>query len=565
MSKEPSPDAHPESGMSTPPASDGRSPAVSRRSFLTAAGGTAVALSILPGNDALAQVVSGDSIVPRNRRSDGTRRGKAFSVRRSSAEFQRDLPLPANEANGDEILHGSSFACFSKTLPHDALGEVSSADYATYFKALESGSDQDFANIPIRGPVRLGNPRAAFTFTLEGADSHHLTLARAPQFSSSETGAEMAELYWRALTRDVPFGTYESHELIGIAAEDLSSLSGYKGPKIGGRVTPQTIFRTPLAGDLKGPIISQFLWKPIPFGAIPVEQRMLTGLPSIDYMTRYDDWLSIQNGGRPPVIALDPMPRYIRSGRDLAIYLRSDFSYQAFLSAALILQGMGARLDGGNPYVGNSIEGGFITFGGAHLVDVVARVAIAALKAAWYQKWLVHRRLRPEEFAGRVHNHVTGRKTYPISEELLASRGLEMTRDQFGTALLPMAYPEGCPPFPAYPGGHAAISGACVTVLKAFFDETFVIPNAVVASTDGLSLLPWTGEPLTIGNELEKLASNIGIGRDTAGVHYRSDEIESFKLGEEVAIRIMQDTRNCYQETFAGFTLRKFDGTVITI
>jgi hypothetical protein len=71
----------------------------------------------------------------------------------------------------------------------------------------------------------------------------------------------------------------------------------------------------------------------------------------------------------------------------------------------------------------------------------------------------------------------------------------------------PQAYPEGCPTHPAFPGAHATIAGAGITVLKAFFNESFVIPNPVVPSDDGLTLRPWTGEPLTIGNELDKLAS----------------------------------------------------------
>lgn len=82
-----------------------------------------------------------------------------------------------------------------------------------------------------------------------------------------------------------------------------------------------------------------------------------------------------------------------------------------------------------------------------------------------------------------------------------------------------MAYPEGCPLHPAYPTGHAAIAGACVTVLKAFFQAAFVIPNPVEESLDGLLLLPYRGPDLAVGGELNKLASNIAVGRDTAGVH----------------------------------------------
>ncbi|WP_238933389.1 vanadium-dependent haloperoxidase [Brevibacillus choshinensis] len=128
-----------------------------------------------------------------------------------------------------------------------------------------------------------------------------------------------------------------------------------------------------------------------------------------------------------------------------------------------------------------------------------------------------------------------------------------------------MAYPEGCPTHPSYPAGHACIAGAGITMLKAFSNESFVIPNPVEASPDGLSLLPYSGAPLTLGNELNKLAANIALGRDTAGVHWRSDGIEGLKLGEAVAIGILQDYSNTYHEKFSGFSLTTFDGKTITI
>jgi hypothetical protein len=101
-----------------------------------------------------------------------------------------------------------------------------------------------------------------------------------------------------------------------------------------------------------------------------------------------------------------------------------------------------------------------------------------------------------------------------------------------GSYLCPQAYPEGCPTHPAYPGATATIGGAGVRVLKALFNPNFVIPEPVVPSDDGLSLRPWKGEPLTVGGELNKLAFNMAFGRDTAGVHFRKDELEGIFLGE---------------------------------
>ncbi len=142
---------------------------------------------------------------------------------------------------------------------------------------------------------------------------------------------------------------------------------------------------------------------------------------------------------------------------------------------------------------------------------------------------------------------------------------LELIFSKHGTYLLPMAFPEGSPTHPAYPAGHAGISGACATILKAFFNEDFVIPNPVVASADGLSLVPYEGPPLTVGGELNKLAANITLGPDIAGVHWRSDSIEGINLGEQVAIGALRDIRATFHEPFEGFRLTKFDGTSIIV
>ncbi len=192
-------------------------------------------------------------------------------------------------------------------------------------------------------------------------------------------------------------------------------------------------------------------------------------------------------------------------------------------------------------------------------------VTNCALHAAWYQKWLVHRRLRPEEFGGAVHNRRTGAANYPVHADVLHSAALDVVFSKNGTYLLPQAYPEGCPTHPAYPAGHAVIAGACATVVKAFFDESFVISTPVEASADGLSLMSYTNQPLTVGGELSKLASNIAFGRNFGGVHWRSDGIEGLKLGEAVAINVLTDMRGCFSERFDGFSLTKFDGMTITI
>jgi hypothetical protein len=85
----------------------------------------------------------------------------------------------------------------------------------------------------------------------------------------------------------------------------------------------------------------------------------------------------------------------------------------------------------------------------------------------------------------------------------------------------------------------------------------------VQPSRDGLSLLSYN-EPdvaqMTIRSELNKLASNVSIGRNHAGVHWRSDYTESVFLGEQVAIQLLQDYGFTYNEDFNGFGLTTFSG-----
>jgi len=175
--------------------------------------------------------------------------------------------------------------------------------------------------------------------------------------------------------------------------------------------------------------------------------------------------------------------------------------------------------------------------------------------------------LRPEAFAGRIHNYITGAAPqYPLgTSDLLHSSVLAKVFSQYGTYLLPMAYPEGSPLHPAYGSGHATVAGACATILKAWFDESYVIPNPIQVSPDGLSLQPYTGAALTVGGELNKLASNIAVSRNIAGVHWRSDAVEALKLGEAVAISVLRDQRLTYNENFPGFTFTKFDGTRVIV
>ena len=538
----------------------------SRRRFLNQfSTGAATVAAIAASGNAQAQVAPGGHAVGPGSAQGMPRAVEAYRTREEAAKRELLTLAPDHPTNEDEARYPNKIGSYSKGLPHNRLGEVDLAAYRSFLAALDSEQPSDFENIIIGLGTKLTNPQAGLAFEMQGPDSHTLAQRPAPAFSSAEEAAEIAENYWMALARDIPFADYEAHPLTQQAARDLGRFSDFRGPKSGGQVALGTLFRANTPGDLAGPFISQFLWMDTPFGAERVDRKMTTTLPGLDYMTNYDEWLAVQNGAAAGPNSFDPVPRYIRNGRDLGQWVHIDVLFQAYFNALLILGRFRAPLDPGNPYNQSRTQIGFGTLGDPFIASVVCAVARPALKAVWYQKWFVHRRLRPEVFAGRIHNHVTGAARYPIHQDILDSPVLQQLTSKNGSALLPMAFPEGSPTHPSYGAGHATVAGACVTVLKAFFDESFVIPDPVEASRDGLSLHPYTGAPLTVGGELNKLASNVAIGRNIAGVHWRSDAIESLKLGEEVAIRYLREEHHCLNEQFPGLSLTRFDGTTITI
>jgi len=539
----------------------------SRRAFLSNAVTSLVAGAAAFSNGPAAAGVRAYGLDLADHAFDAGRRRQAaaYRIRVDSAKLERLRPLPAQRTNGDEGRYRNRIASYSKGLLHNYLGEVDTEAYRSLLYALGSGHPEDFEAIVIGEGARLVNPQAGLAFDLQGPDSHALAMPPAPAFAGAVAAAEIVENYWMALTRDVPFAAYEVDRLATRAASELSGLPGFRGPRSGGRATGATLFRGHTAGDLIGPYVSQFLWLDTPFGAERVDRRMRTSLAGFDYLTGYEEWLAIQNGAAAGPLRVDPHLRYIRNGRDLGEWVHADVLFQAYFNALLILLHLRAPVDPGNPYHASRTQIGFGTLGDPFIASVVCAVARRALKAVWYQKWLVHRRLRPEVFAGRIHNHVTGAARYPLHPDALASEALEEIRLRTGSALLPMAFPEGSPLHPSYGAGHATVAGACVTVLKAFFDEAFVLPHPVEATPDGLLLQPYAGHDLTVGGELNKLASNIALGRNMAGLHWRSDATDSLTLGEELAVRYLTEELTCFNEEPVKLTLTRFDGRTIAI
>lgn len=528
------------------------------------------------------------------------RRKAARAVRDEAAQAQYLDANPLHPDNGDEARYPNRIGSSTKGLAHDPhTGEVLPGAYDALIAALQSGSFDDFQAMAENGHLgcsdparrrRFVNPQSAYAYDLEGIDSYQLVEPPPPAFSSAEEAAEMVELYWMALLRDMRFTEYETDLRAQQAANDLSGLSDFRGPKRGDVVTPATLFRNDYPGCLTGPYISQFLLQPIDFGAQRLDTRVTARPPGLDFVTTFDEWLGIINGCQPPdPPATKALPRvYCHNGRAIAEYVHRDVLFQAYLVACVNMLDNGYRADRGNPYgqfldlsgtgrplplgmTGAKADIGFATFGAPWIAGFVCEVATRALKHQWFQKWLVHRRLRPEEFGGHVEVQRLKRARYPFHPDLFSSAVLaEIETNYSGTHLLPQAFPEGSPVHTAYGSGHATVAGACVTVLKWFFDETDHVKNPVIPDPDDPSeLIPYAGPPgeppLTVGGELNKLASNISQARNHAGVHWRTDGSGANRLGEGVAISMLEELGSLTTEPYDGFTLTRFDGTEITV
>jgi hypothetical protein len=288
-----------------------------------------------------------------------------------------------------------------------------------------------------------------------------------------------------------------------------------------------------------------------------------------------------------------------------------DALYEAYVNACISLLSSGAPFDRGIPFLEEDAfdkQQGFAHFGGPHILTLVAEVATRALKAVRYQKFNVHRRLRPEAMGG-LYDRYVNRARYSAIDDLLPARAMDPFEDvgcgldaltwdgdplkdviakhnatnnkHFGGSgafdesyLLPMAFPEGSPMHPSYGAGHATVAGACVTILKAYFDHGWTPPEWFDANGDPVARYPDSSgsklksdvlsAPLTIEGELNKLAANISIGRNWAGVHYYSDYIESIRMGEEIAIGLLEEQKLVYPENFS-MTVPLYDGGSVRV
>jgi hypothetical protein len=568
----------------------------SRRKFLGNVSGVAVA-AVTAGAIGLEPLLGGKesvadaSVVPYS--SEG-REDKSFNYRVRTTNAEK-INVGQQPDNGDATRFTDFSGSYSKALLHDALGVPNAASWLSLKHALKTGEFEDFENIivgtPGGGPNSKHNgPQGALALDLEGLDSHATVIPPAPSVTSNITAAEAVEHYWAAVLRDVPFDEYPTNALVAQAVPDmnrLSFLNGGQNFEYPFPVTPGNLFRgqfVPGDGNVQGPYISQFMVQPTSFGAQPLNQQYQTflGGSESEFMTSVSDYQQIQNGGASVGrVAFDPTSRYIRNGRDLAAYTHVDVLYQAYLTAFLVLGGIGAPPNPGNPYIGSRTEKAFGTLGGPDGAATLAEMATRALKGAWFHKWIKDLRMRPEEYGALVHANLTKSSPAPqaaraLHKDVLNSAVLPIIQQAYGSFLLPQAFPEGSPTHPCYPTGHGTVGGACITVLKFFFDGsqkirpllTHVERDVVLPSTDGLSLDTYTGadrDSLDINGELNKLAYNISFGHGMhAGIHFRSSSYWSILLGEQIALSVLRDRARSYNEPFA-ISITKFDGTTATI
>ena len=412
-----------------------------------------------------------------------------------------------------------------------------------------------------------------------------------------------------------------------------------------GELDAQTVFRGSSPGVDVGPYLSQFMLignrdrnqggfaseGKITYGVLQIDQRVPIAEPERDYMRTMKTYVSVQNGLHQPLetygfegdIACPPArppQRFISTPRDLATYVHYDALYEAYLNACIILLGMGTPFDPAFDHLSGGgaaalrpetrrKAGGFALYGGPHILNLVTEVSTRALKAVRFQKFNNHIRLRPEALAARVE--LLRRCGLPADDPNAVSRDLvpaaliddvspyatdmgatleaiaAMPGDGTGSHFLPMAFPEGSPMHPAYGAGHATVAGACVTILKAFFDTSTVLAKMddgkvafksveagdqpvffrapdIGASQEKL-VETHCEQFLTLEGELNKLAANISIGRNMAGVHYFSDYYDSLRMGEEIAIGILEEQALTYATDPFVLSVPTFDGDIVRI
>lgn len=508
---------------------------------------------------------------------------RSLALRTSAAGFDDFAPAPSQIDNGDEARFADKSGTYTKGILQSGIGVVDLSAYGTFKTALSTGHPKDFEKIVLGGQLGnrrlLNGPQGGLAFYLHCLDCSQFHVPPAPALKSEAYAAELIELYWASLLRDVAFTDYATDMTAAKAAAELSSLPDYAGPRnTSNKVTPDLLFRGgrpggAFPGEAVGPYMSQFLLQRGSLGALQIEQKYMTNQAQVDFMLDPNEFLLVQNGSLPTKSLTPEAPVYLHNGRGLAGLTHNDVLYQEFLTAYLVMSTLNVPPNPGNPYDNSKTQNGFATFGGPDAAATLAAVAAEALKAVWYQKWWVHLRHRPESGGAIVHllKSGVGGVQGEVSGTVLTSEAVKASFMNNNSYFLSQAFPEGSPMHPAYPTGHGTVAGACITALKFFYDGDYKIPKqaALVSSNNGQTTAAYNapaGEPeLSVNGELHKLAHNVSFGHGLhAGIHWRSDTDTSIELGEAVALSYLRDRARTYNEKFT-VSLTKVDGTKTTI
>ena len=517
---------------------------------------------------------------------------------------------------------------FHKSLAHNTMtGSLSDQDqYYELYDDIANNRQVRLANIPLApgSTIQLVDPLLSIASCLMGGDQAAFKLKPAFLLSSGEAAAEMIELYCQVLCRDVAFSEYKSNATITqcLAFLNDSTVQSYlpEPPAGGFPLTAKNIFRSSFPGSNIGPYTSQLLLLNTLLGAIIVEQKPLSyptateaiaDSVAIEWCLNQSQAILSQNGNLTTLPAAPTQAQstalYVYAGRNLAETVHLDASIEYYYFAANTLQALGVPWNPTLPSAPN--QSAFATCGSGNAVQhALAEVCSLGLKHAWFWKWTQYRRLRPEVFGLWVdnvqNNRVANAANYNIAPFLFTNGVLPAIKTHnasFGAQYnssytLSGTYREGSPAHPSYPSGHSVVAGACCTILKLFFNaETLwsaipglqstsinrkIVPASVTgpvveANDDGTDLQNYTGSDasqMSVWGEINKVGTNICMGRDWAGIHYRSDGIEGMKLGEQIAESYFGDLLSSWvQNTLTNgntemavptVTFRKLDGTI---
>jgi len=530
--------------------------------------------------------------------------------------FHKTLPLGENLRVGANAWKALRDACLSGTTSISTIENIPGGKLPPGNPPSDQSNFRSASTATVAAP--FVSPMAAWSAT-DGfaAQPEDIAMPAPPSITSKAIAAEMNELYWMARLRDVPITDLGQQAQQSGAIDDINN--GYNAAIANGETeivtyrdiplaqgksafTKDTIFRAGLPGENVGPMVSQFFLQPINYGAQLILPTQIPYKPGQNYLLTMGDWLLAQNTGldtdgdaynhdndfskEPGDFELTPGPDgkpmryYIRTMRDLCRFVNRDALHQAYFNAGLLLNGWGAKPTPGNTLNGKMRQIGFATLGGPDILALISWVACDALRTVWHQKWRLWLRLRPEAFGGLAS--IAPKELGDAYGALTGLNGHNGTGAE--KLLLPVAFSAGSPAHPSYGAGHASVAGACVTLLKAWYaGDTLIsklIANSGVDPVAGFNTIKAAGAPmangeppdytgadgasLTVEGELNKLASNVAMGRSMGGVHFRTDNTRSLGLGELVTTFWLSNFVNTYREA-PTFAFNSFDGAKVSI